>query len=111
MEKIKRCDWILVELASMHEHASVDILNQQFVDDYLTATGAVHSVMMYGAHKCPSLARDLSAMALKGFLNRSRVGLPGMSGEGFPKWVYSYRLTVQGRREAELAAFRLEESS
>lgn len=111
MEKSKRCDWILVELAGLHEHASVDVLDQAFVDDYLDATGAVHSVMMYGAHKCPSLGRDLSSMALKGFLNRGRVGLPGMSGEGFPSWVYSYRLTEQGRREAEIAKFRIEESS
>lgn len=73
----------------------VDVCNQQFVDDYVDATGARHRPTMYGAVKCAQLGRDLSRMATRWgpSLKRARTSLGDMgTGMGFPRWVWSYRV-------------------
>jgi hypothetical protein len=72
--------------------ANVDVLDAAFVDDFVEVTGLKVAVMPYGADKCPQLGRDLSAMFKAGRLTRWANGIWGGSGEGFPKWVYSYSL-------------------
>jgi len=69
----------------------VDILNAEFVEYYIDSTDANFVAMKYGAFKCPQLGKDLADMRVYRMLTRARIGLPGL-GQGFPKWVYSYRL-------------------
>lgn len=84
-----RKEWILSRMR--RDGCSVDVLNRDFVDDYVEATGAPYDPMPYGADKCKQLGRDLSQMTKEGTLERVAVGLAGV-GMGFPKWVWSYRL-------------------
>jgi hypothetical protein len=90
MKPQERMDWI----ESYMEQDSVfgvDVLNADFVADYIIATAAPFIATNYGAHKCPQLSRDLSKMASDGILRRARVGISGL-GPDFPKWVYTYTL-------------------
>lgn len=69
-----------------------DILNAQFVDDFVLRFNVPVGLTWWGANKCPTLGRDLAAMKKRGYLKRSRVGL-GMNWQpGFPRWVWSYEL-------------------
>ncbi len=70
----------------------VDVLNSDFVDDYLEATGAAFSPMMYGAHRCKQLGKDLAGLYKLGKLRRHTTGIEGLAGMGFPRWVYAYYL-------------------
>lgn len=93
MKPRERYDWIenyIRAKAHRPELGAVDVCDSDFVDDYVAATGAEVHYVMYGANKCPQLGRDLATMV--GTLERSRVGLQGMAGMGFPRWVWSYRL-------------------
>jgi hypothetical protein len=91
MKPHDRHDWIAKKLTEMPGR-SVDVVNSDFVDAYVEATGARHAVQPYGAAKCPQLGRDLSAMKRAGTLKRFRCGLQGMGGMGFPRWVWVYEL-------------------
>lgn len=91
MKPADRYNWLVDYIAE--ERAPVDVLNRDFVDAYIEATGASFKAVMYGAHKCPQLGRDLSHLAEVRRLRRYRTGLGDMgSGMGFPRWVWSYRL-------------------
>ena len=68
----------------------VDVLNTDFVCDYIEATNARCAIMPYGAPKCSQLGEDLTKMFRQGMLTRSKTGLEGMAGMGFPRWVYTY---------------------
>ena len=96
MKPADRQNWILNYLEAKQKpvlyRVRVDVLDSKFVDDYLQATGAKHSMMMYGAHKCRQLGRDLAALADIKQLERQRIGIGGMAGMGFPSWVWSYSL-------------------
>lgn len=92
MKPDARHRWIREHLKAMPAGSSVDILNRDFVDDYVEATGAKVRHQMYGADKCPQLARDLLQMKKDSRLTRSRASINGMGGMGFPTWVWSYRL-------------------
>lgn len=71
----------------------VDVLNAEFVNAYVAFSGAGVALMPYGAHKCPTLGRDLSRMHRERRLRRFSIGLPGFGRhEGFPKWVWNYTL-------------------
>lgn len=70
-----------------------DVLAADFVNDYIVATGAGVHLMPYGAHKCPQLGRDLARMFKEGYLSRTRVGIQGFAGMGFPHWVYNYTVS------------------
>jgi hypothetical protein len=94
MKPEQRRDWIEAFMRGNNQaRGGVDICDAAFVDAYTEATNAPYSVTMYGANKCRMLGRDLSIMAGAGVLRRSRIGLDGMAGMGFPRWVWSYRLT------------------
>jgi hypothetical protein len=89
-----RYDWIKARIAE-EIGGHVDILNSDFVDDYIAKFDAGYRPVNWGAHHCPQLGRDLSAMYNLGMLKRSRIGLTdGAWQPGFPKWVYTY--TVKG---------------
>lgn len=109
MRPTDRYQWILEYLRKWQEFYgtssySVDILNADFVTDYVEATGTKrYSIMPYGADKCSQLGEDLSAMYRKGLLDRSTVGIDGMSGMGFPRWVYSYSLKKEATNEGKAA--------
>lgn len=97
MKKSERFDEIKGYLRALNPlvSTSVDVLNADFVNWYIDTTGADYEFMMYGAHKCKQLSRDLGEMFSAGILARSAYGLPGV-GMGFPKWVYIYRLDELG---------------
>lgn len=77
------CDYI-------RERGAVDILNVEFVDQYIREFNPPHVSQPYGANTCKELNRLLSRMYKSGVLNRCAVGVSG--GIGFPKWVYCYDL-------------------
>lgn len=97
MKPAQRHEVILKYLRESHANASVDCLNRDFVDHYTETTGARYGVHMYGADKCPQLERDLATMKKQFLLVRHRVGIQGMAGMGFPKWVWSYSLPKEVR--------------
>lgn len=72
---------------------SVDVLDAEFVDSFIEATGAPYKVMFYGANRCACLGPLLARMAKEGSLVRSTVSISGMAGMGFPPWVYCYKLS------------------
>lgn len=69
----------------------VDILDRDFVDAFIAATGSAFNPMPFGAHKCGYLNRTLNRMSKEKKLSRFTIGLPLME-VGFPKWVYTYDL-------------------
>ena len=74
------------------EKCGLDVLHAELVLDYITATDSPFYPQMWGAHKCPQLGRDLSAMRKSGALKRHRSGLAGSWQPGFPTWVWSYQI-------------------
>lgn len=96
MDKNARHEWIREYMQARNDRAStgftVDVLDTNFVCDYIDATNAPCAIMPYGAPKCSQLGRDLSEMHAAGILTRYATGLQGMAGMGFPRWVYVYRL-------------------
>lgn len=85
-------DWLREETKRTKLPATVNVLDQRFVDHYVEKTRARCHLMPYGAHKCPDLGRTLSEMEIAGILDRSRSSIPGGRGEGWPSWVYVYSL-------------------
>ena len=87
-----RQSWILSYFEGLSAYGHVDVLNEQFVSDYVSRFKPAHGVTIFGAYKCRQLGRDLSAMYQAGLLDRSRIGLSATPAEGWPKWVYCYSL-------------------
>jgi hypothetical protein len=91
----QRRRWIIAWLQQRHiatkVRATVDVLNQDFVNAYIKATGAKSIAVLWGADKCRLLSRDLTRMCHEGSLQRTRQGLQDM-GPDFPRWVWVYEL-------------------
>lgn len=104
----ERENWILARLTD--EISGVDVLNANFVQDYLEfcGEGTPFYPMPYGAHKVPQLGRDLSRMFRESSLTRTRIGLDNMAGMGFPNWVYNYRIAPRWKEIARMEKERLE---
>jgi hypothetical protein len=107
----QRRRWIIKWLRAQPEGSWADVLNAHFVDAYLEEFKPRFAEMPFGAHKCPQLGRDLTRMHREGTLTRSTSGISGMAGMGFPRWVYTYKLSpymtankefTSGQRDAEL---------
>lgn len=93
-EKKKRYAWIKQWIS---EHGPVDMIDADFVANYISEFNAAYIETSLGAHKCKQLSMDLSAMHNNQTLQRHACGLPaGYASMGFPKWVYSYELKDQG---------------
>lgn len=90
MKPVDRYKW-LKEYISQKPYG-VDILDAEFVQEYINATNAQYRVTIYGAFKCAQLGRDLAAMHHDYVLKRNRVGIEGMGGMGFPTWVWNYQV-------------------
>lgn len=75
----------------LKEFRFADVLNTDFVIEYIEATNAKAAFHFYGAPTCRQLGRDLSAIYKQGRLKRSRRSLHAME-SGFPKWVWAYEL-------------------
>lgn len=99
MKPAERYDWIesyMRKFAAVGGPLlSVDVLDSDFVDEYVAATGARSILQFYGADKCPQLGRDLSAMFKAKRLKRHATGLWNMAGMGFPRWAYVYSLPTE----------------
>lgn len=93
-----RRQW-LMEWISNHTHA--DVLDAEFVDQYIIATKASFRPSNWGAHKCPSLSMDLSSLARAGQLTRWRCGLKGSWQPGFPRWVWTYEIPKTTKHSGE----------
>lgn len=86
----ERYNWLLDYIRASREPA-VSVLNADFVDAYVVATRARFRHTNWGAHKCPTLGRDLAELADRNLLKRFRVGLSSPAWQpGFPKWVWCY---------------------
>lgn len=96
LNKATRLAWLLDYMLSRHKAISFmtfNVLDQDFVDSYVEATKAPSQFMLWGADRCPQLGKDLSYLHKQCVLMRVRTGIQGLAGQGFPKWVWSYRLT------------------
>lgn len=82
-----RYQWLM---AWIQKNGSTDVLNSDFVNDYIEATHAKHKPTCWGAYKCPMLGRDLAHMAKCSALKRGRLGLGTNWQPGFPRWVWVY---------------------
>ena len=98
MNKREKKEWLIKYLDNPANQrtigAGVDILNYDFVLDYLEGVGlqkSKWSFQPYGAHKVPELSRILSEMFKEGVLTRGRAGIR-CGYAGMPKWVYIYNL-------------------
>ena len=105
MRPAARRQWILDYLKLRQDHCPstvhrVDVLNSDFVTAYILETDAQFVDMPYGAHKCPRLGEDLTALYKQKQLARSTCGLEGLAGMGFPRWVYTYALPYAVEQEA-----------
>lgn len=78
----------------------VDILNSDFVEEYLAQFKPTFQPMTIGAHKCPLLSRDLAEMASFGFLKRGTISLGYNWQPGFPKWVRCYSMGTRAETMA-----------
>lgn len=98
MNKREKKDWLIKYLDNPYNQrvigAGVDILNYDFVLDYIEGVGiekSKWSFQPYGAHKVPELGKILSEMFRDGVLTRQRSGIQ-CGYTGMPKWVYVYNL-------------------
>lgn len=91
-----RRDWILQHISQNYARGGVDVMNRDFVDEYVDATKAKFQFMCWGANRCVQLGRDLALMVKLGKLERFRCGLGSNWQPGFPKWVWSYYIKSQG---------------
>lgn len=84
-------------LCYVEKNGPVDVLNADFIDAYIEKfQPAVVHYMPYGAHKVPMVGKLLGEMYRMNMLRRNRVGLQGLSGQGFPRWVYVYDRVKEG---------------
>lgn len=81
--------WI-IDYINKEPTKSVDMLHMHFVDDYINKFNPKYKVTCFGANNCKELSTLLSSMHKKGILSRFTMGIKG--GEGFPKWIYCYKL-------------------
>lgn len=82
-------DAFLLQYFKQHEHAN--LLDQQFIDEYIAQTDAPFIPQPFGAHTCRQAGKDLSRLYKSGILRRSAIGIAGAE-PGFPKWIYVYQL-------------------
>lgn len=72
---------------------NVNVLDAYFVDAFIDFSGAPFRCKVIGANGCPALGRDLLALHKAGKLQRWPAGIGGgLSGMGFPRWVWDYKL-------------------
>lgn len=76
----------------LEKEGCVDVLDQEFIDGFIEATGCKFIPYFWGAHTCRYAGKVLSELYHKGKLNRGVIGLGGNWMPGFPKWVYCYTL-------------------
>jgi len=90
----EKIQWIVEYIKDPYKFAEsrVDILNRDFVEEYINKFHPVYKPTMYGADKCRDLSRVLKIGYDRGIFDRKTCGVQGMWGLGFPKWVYSYNI-------------------
>lgn len=99
LSKRDRYEWIIAYIETKSDIGYVDILNSDFVMEYINKFEMGFVITMYGAYKCKQLGQDLSYMNKAGLLSRSTIGIsnPQMGVTGFPRWVYVYKKIVSSR--------------
>ncbi len=92
----ERRRFIINYLRARDKDSWVDVLNSDFVDAYidLNKSGLRVRFVNFGAHRVPMLGNDLSRMCREGALTRQRTSINGLRGQGFPTWVYTYKLAA-----------------
>src|ERR1700744_3534632 len=89
MPKGQRFLWLMLCIERAKE---VSVRGEEFVDEYVSATGMRVKGTLFGANWCPQLSKDLGEMYRLGYLSRTpTMGLTAPS-SGFPGWVYVYSL-------------------
>ena len=84
-----KLNWVIDYMKSISEY--VDVMNADFVDEYIREFNPRHKVTNYGANKCQEIGRILKKGYDLGLFERKSVGIPLIL-SGFPKWVYVYKL-------------------
>lgn len=75
------------------EKATVNILDADFVDSFVSFSGCLSKPTEHGVQTCKQLSRDLTEMWQNGEIMRKLVRLPaGTRSTGAPGWVYFYSL-------------------
>ncbi len=80
-------EWILEWL---RKHRGVDVLDTEFHDEFSKKFNVKQKFKMWGAAPCPTAMRYLKKLYDKKCVTRARVGIS--AGEGFPSWVWDYRI-------------------
>jgi hypothetical protein len=93
MSKAKRLEWLMSYFSARPSHWYENTLNADFVQEYIDATNAPHTIRIMGANTCPTLARDLHTLYKQGKLERISAGTGDMHILGFPSWTWAYRLS------------------
>ena len=92
---IKKAQWIRARI--IKENGHIDMLNRDFVDDYAEEFKVSRVWKIIGANGCRDLQTMLGKLYQKNYLYRDSVGITGgLAGNGFPTWVWSYRLRNHG---------------
>ena len=89
MKRVYKVDWICEYLNKKDSH--VDILNRQFVDEYIKEFNPKIKETNFGADHCNDLSLSLKMGYDMGIFERARIGLHAHE-MGFPNWVYVYSL-------------------
>jgi len=75
----------------LNKNARADILNADFIDKFIEATGSKYVFQPWGAHTCRYAGVMLSDLYRAGKISRVKIGINNWQ-PGFPKWVYVYTL-------------------
>lgn len=73
----------------------LNILEVDFIDEYIKVCKPKYHITMWGANKVPELGRILTSMFKCGILTRSRIKVN--AGWEFPSSVYVYELSEDWR--------------
>lgn len=79
--------------AFIERYGCADVLDRDFHERYdRSFPGYMRDFKMIGSSPVKQAMRDLKRMLDEGVLERCPVGIQGLCGMGFPRWVWSYRL-------------------
>lgn len=90
---MNRLDWIM-DWLGQSGNLEASVVNEPFMEAYHRQFPKYkRQAKMWGAQPVAQALRDLRTLQLQGRVERCKINL-GMSDPGFPKWVWSYRLST-----------------
>ena len=97
-------DFVILYLDTAQAGA-VDILTQDFHEEFYQRFGGKREIYFFGSCPVQKAQRLLADMAKRDLLDKWIIGLQGHE-SGFPKWVYSYTLSEQGKSRLRVLKYQ-----